>query len=173
MTESAKPNSLTAALDFEEKGRNFYAKTAGEVADPLSQKLFQTLAADEFRHADRIREIFAALTSGRAWPETYKAGPSLEEKIRDYFEANRSVLNKKTTSLQGYEFAMQMEKTGIELYSKFARETADDRERRFFQALILEEESHLDALQNVYFFLTQTGDWLEADESKRWNWMNV
>lgn len=173
MTERS-PKALKAALEFEDKGKNFYLKTANAAADPLSQRLFNTLAGDEERHAERIREIYAALDKNQPWPvHTPAAQGRLEREIRGFFDSNRGALNRETQQIEGYEFAIKMELTGIELYTKFARETDDPQEKSFFEALLVEERSHLEALRNVHFFLTQPGDWYEQDESRRWNWMNL
>lgn len=174
MVRKARPGSLTVALNFEEKGQKFYLKTAAEVDHPVSRTLFQALADDEVRHAARIREIYAELSRGRSWPEpSLGAGHRLEPEIKAFFERHRKDLNEKAAPLNGYEFAMKMERTGVELYTKFARESSDPGERAFFEALAGEERGHLAALENVHAFLTRPGDWLQEDESRRWSWMNL
>ncbi len=174
MARTSRPTALTVALNFEEKGRKFYLKTAAEVQHPLSRTLFQALADDEIRHAARIREVHAELNRGRSWPEpALGAGHRLEPEIKAFFERHRGDLGENPTQLSGYEFAMKMERTGVELYTKFARESADAGERAFFEALAGEERGHLAALENVHAFLTGPGDWLQEDESRRWSWMNT
>jgi rubrerythrin len=174
MGRITEPKSLSVALDFEEKGRRFYVKTAAEVTHPLSRTLFQALAEDEVRHAERIHAIYTALTAGQSWPDpSLGAGHRLEAELKTFFEANRAGLGQKTTQVEGYEFAMKLERTGVELYTKFAREAQDPKERAFFETLAGEERGHLAALDNVHAFLTQPGDWLQSDESHRWNWMNL
>lgn len=169
-----KPDALKVALEFEEKGRVFYDKTARQSEDALSQKLFSTLAQDEITHAERIREIFQSLEHGGAWPPvSAQRAQSLEGEIHGFFNLHRQNLRKTAEPLEGYEFAMNLEKTGIEIYEKFSKETGNPQEKKFFLALIEEEKQHLEAIQNVYFFLSQTGDWNEQEESRRWNWMSL
>jgi erythrin-vacuolar iron transport family protein len=174
MSKTTEPKSLSVALDFEEKGRRFYVKTASEVTHPLSKTLFQALAEDEVRHAERIHAIYTALTEGRSWPDpSLGVGHRLEAELKAFFETHRAALGEKTTNLEGYEFAMKLERTGVELYTKFAQEAADPKEKSFFEALAAEERGHLAALDNVHAFLTRPGDWLQDDESHHWNWMNL
>ncbi len=174
MSDPSQPNALTVALEFENRGRDFYARTAAEATDALSRKLFTTLGEDEVRHAEKIREIFSALSQGGVWPEPTAARQSrLESVIRSFFETNRDKLTPSSDHIAGYEFAMQMEKTGIDMYERFSRESENDAEKKFFAALLGEERGHLEALRNVYFFLTSPGDWYQEDESHHWNWMNL
>jgi rubrerythrin len=174
MMTPTMPDAYVAAMDFEEKGWQFYRRTAETVTDPLSRKLFQTLAKDEKRHQERIREIYARLQSGTGWPTPQTSRRvEMETEIQSFFQENRSRLRREATNLAGYEFAMSMEKTGIELYRRLVRETTQTSEREFFEALLAEELLHLEALRNVHFFLTQPGDWLQEDESRHWNWMNL
>ncbi len=174
MSEAFIVDALKTALDFEEKGRNFYTKTAATVTDPLSQKLFQTLASDEVKHAEKINAIYQALSKDQPLPEGNPVHQAhLEEHVKAFFEDHKSALSKGASNLEGYEFAMEMEKTGIDMYEKFAGQTEHEGERTFYQFLIKEEREHLEALKNVYFFLTDSGDWLQEDESKHWNWMNL
>ncbi len=168
------PDALTAALDFEVQGRKFYLRTAEQASDPLSRKLFQTLAEDELRHQERFQQIFSRIQQGATWPQPAPAHATLvEEEIHGFFAANRETLKPGTTTLEGYEFALRLEKTSIELYSKYARESGSAAERAFYEALIAEERGHLEAIQNVHYFLTQPGDWYQEDESRHWNWMDL
>ena len=174
MTQARAEKVLQAALDFEEKGRNFYRKTAEQSNHPLSRTLFAALADDEVRHAERIREIHAAESGPGTWPDPAGGrAEKLEDAIRGFFANHRRELTPETDNVAGYEFAMRMERTGIELYSQFAREADGEGERRFFEALLREEQDHLEALQNVHAYLTQPGDWEQDEESRRWNWMNT
>jgi rubrerythrin len=174
MVETFIPDALKTALDFEEKGRNFYSKTAETVSDPLSKELFKTLAEDEIKHAEKIRAIYQGLSQEQPLPEADVSHQhQLEAKVRKFFEAHRSEITKETSNIEGYEFAMEMEKTGVEMYRKFADQTDHAGEKAFYQMLIKEEMEHLEALRNVHFFLTDAEDWLAQDESQHWNWMNL
>ena len=37
----------------------------------------------------------------------------------------------------------------------------------------VEENDHLTVIENVYFYLTRTGDWFASQEDRVWNWMNM
>ena len=48
--------------------------------------------------------------------------------------------------------------------------TAED---EFFTGLKAEEGKHLEAIENVFFYLERTGDWFASNEDRVWNWMNL
>jgi rubrerythrin len=173
METPAIPEIIKTALDFEEKGRAFYTQQAQTVKDVLSRKLFATLAEDEVRHAQRIREIYAGLNTPQSWPKDLGPHRNLQADFKAFFVAHQRELKPGSTQLQGYEFALQMERRSVELYRQAVTQSRNDRERAFFSALAEEEKNHLEAIQNVHYFLTQPGDWYEQDESQRWNWMNL
>ncbi|MBN1548815.1 MAG: ferritin family protein [Syntrophaceae bacterium] len=168
------PAALNAALEFEEEGKKYYTQKAAAAKDPLTQKLFQTLAEDESRHAERILEIHAAISNSGPWPATVLSPHrNLEQEMRDFFSSGQTALESKAEPLEGYAFAMEMEKKGIAMYAKQVQEAQDEMEKAFFHALVEEERGHLEAIQNVYYYLSNSEDWYAEEESKRWNWMNL
>jgi len=34
-----------------------------------------------------------------------------------------------------------------------------------------EEYDHMVGIENILYYLTKTGMWMDKEESKRWNWM--
>ena len=166
-------DALQASLGLEQKGYDHYKKALADAKNPLTQKLFTTLADQELEHMRRIRELFekdAEETSDATIP-----GEALEMVVKEIFDAfskdDRSGWDVDVAS--AYEHAMHLEQESIDMYSNFATESADASETTFFQALKEEEVKHLTALQNVYHYLTHTSDWFESTESVTWNWMNT
>jgi hypothetical protein len=161
------------AIAFEKKGREFYLHKANEASDLLGQKLFATLAEDEILHAQRIEQLKRHLLGEGAMPQAPHAVQALQEMLQTFFNQHRAQLSKKSTNLEIYEFAMGMESQGIAMYTELAAASQHEAEKKFFLALIEEEKSHLEAIQNVHFLLSDTGNWNENEESRRWNWMNL
>ncbi len=69
--------------------------------------------------------------------------------------------------------AMELERKSYELYTASMDRAASEDEKSFYDKLRQQEEKHYEALENVYYYLTQTGDWFAQDENKAWNWMNL
>lgn len=163
------PTMIQQALDFEEKGATFYQAKAGEAANPLVKRLFLALAIEENQHQLRIQEIYHALQSDGPWPEATGAS-TLQEVIRSLFSNLSAAERKVSDNVEALVMAMEMERKGYAMYQE-AMQGSEGVEQRFFRSMMAEEGAHLEALENVYYFLTDTEDWFASEESKVWNWM--
>jgi rubrerythrin len=170
----AKNDGLAFAHEFEVKGVNLYLKLAGKTRNLLAKELFYSLATQEVDHARRIDEIGVALRQKGAWPKQPAArAKGIEAEIKSFFTmANATQLRKDGENLAGYELALSMERKGFRAYRDYAATAASAGEREFFTRLTEEENQHYEALANVYSYLTKNDDWLQAEESRTWNWMN-
>ncbi|MBN1823498.1 MAG: ferritin family protein [Endomicrobiales bacterium] len=160
---------LDFVLDFEANGCRMYLKLAARTRNLLGKKLFYSLAAEEIDHARKADETFNA-------GETQKAPslPAVEAVLKDFFgKAVRSEFKKSGESTEAYELAMEMERKGYEAYENFLKKAKTEKEKSFFKWILNEEKEHLSAIANVYYYLTGSGDWLQEEESRRWNWMNM
>jgi rubrerythrin len=169
------PDALKISLDFERRGVDFYLNTAKKTKNPLARRLFHSLAIEEIQHIMKFEDIYENLKEQKKWPRwTVAEGKKLEVIIKDFFAAARK---DKTICLadniKGLELAMEMEKKGYRMYEEFLEKAADENEKIFYRELLKQESKHYEALANVHSYLTNTGDWLEEEESKTWNWMNL
>jgi rubrerythrin len=166
-------DALEASIGLEQKGYDHYTQALAEAKNPLTKKLFATLAEQELEHMRRIRELFEK-EAGKDSCDIIP-GTALEMIVKEVFDGfskdDRSAWDVDVSS--AYEHAMHLEQESIDMYSSFAAESANAPEKRFFQELEKEEGKHLTALQNVYHYLTHTADWFESTESETWNWMNT
>lgn len=165
--------ALQASLGLEQKGYDHYRAALADAKNPLTQRLFTTLADQELEHMKRIRELFEK--DARETSDATIPGEALEMVVKELFDSfskdDRSGWDIDIAS--AYEHAMHLEEESIELYSSLATDSDDVSETAFFEALRKEEVSHLNALQNGYHYLKHTPDWFESSESERWNWMNT
>lgn len=173
MAAEGLDDALQASLGLEQKGYDHYKKALEDTKNPLTRKLFATLADQEMEHMRRIRELFEKGDKGTS--DATIPGEALEMMVKGIFNEftrdDRSGWEMDVGS--AYEHAMHLEQESIDMYGSFAAESKDDSEKQFFQALTIEEVKHLTALQNVYHYLKATPDWFESTESETWNWMNT
>ncbi len=157
------------AIDFETKGVNLYISLASKTQNILSKRLFYTLAEQEVKHASLFDMVYAP---SNFLPET-EIIQDVEAVMKEFWEkASKVELKKEPGDLSGYSLAMEMEEKSIQAYQEFLHNSNDDKEKKYLLMVIEEEKKHLDALRNVYYFFTQTGDWFQQEEGKIWNWMN-
>ncbi|HPO51885.1 MAG TPA: ferritin family protein [bacterium] len=157
------------AVDFETKGVNLYMSLASKTSNLLGKELFYSLAEQEVQHARLIERVYIA-SNVKQWVSNTS---DIEAELKSFWD-NAQQLNLKQDpgDLSGYELAMEMELKSISSYQQFLKKTDNEQEKKFLTWVIEEEKKHLDALRNVYYFLTSTGDWFQNEESKIWNWMN-
>ncbi len=169
------PDALKISLDFERRGVEFYLNTAKKTKNPLARRLFHSLAIEEIQHIMKFEDIYENLKKEKKWPcWTVVEGKKLEQVIKDFFamaKKDKSICL--ADNVKGLTLAMEMEKKGYRMYEEFLEKAADENEKIFYRELLKQENAHYEALANVHSYLTHTGDWLEMEESKIWNWMNI
>ena len=171
--QAALRDALNSALELEHVGHDYYVKIAEKAESPLTKEVFTALAGQELVHMERIQEIFNNLKFEGVDP--HARADEMQKMVRGIF--SRFSSHARSTwamdNSEAYEYAQDLERQSIAMYNKLAGESADPAERQFFEELSREENLHLNALENVYFFLQRTGDWFDHEESRVWNWMNT
>lgn len=163
------------ALTFEEKGQRFYEEMAKKSDNALARALFENLARDEERHARWIEDLRAALKQqGLDKCMSDDQFLPLESRVKEVFDRLESQApSAEADTVEGLQVAMSMEKEALDLYREMLEQDPAVPERTFLERIMAEEWDHLEALRNVHAYLTQTGEWFDEDESRRWNWMNI
>jgi rubrerythrin len=165
--------SLKKAHDFEKESVELYLDAGEKTGNQLARKLFYSLAKQEVDHILKVFEIGEVL-QGESPGQGYEENAAIEKEIKVFFTSHRkSELKKDMSNIEGLESGIELEKKGYRMYEKFMNEAESEAEKKFFRLLMEEETQHLNALENVYNFLTGPGDWFEREESKVWNWMNT
>jgi rubrerythrin len=170
---------LNVALDYEREGLLFYTKAANEAENALSRRLFWTLASQEIEHTKKIEEIYTMIERDKKLPSPEKlkkvgAHIELEKDIKEFFKAaDRESLRKNAGNVEAMKIAMEIEKKSYRLYVDLVADARNTSEKAFLSALRDEEQKHIDALDNVYYYLTNSEMWFAGDESRVWNWMGT
>ena len=167
--------AMRKAYELEREGLEFYIGSAIKSKNALIKKALFSLAQDEIRHMMKIDEISLSLDTSGKWPgeETGLKGSDIEIAIKEFFvKTGREVLNESKDNADLIKTAMEFERKSFELYDDLGTKAQSNSEKIFYEELKKQEEMHFDALENIYYYLTKTGDWLSRDESNVWNWMN-
>lgn len=170
-----KMDPLKFAHDFEVKGLNFYLNYAFKTKNTLAKELFYNLAEKEIEHAQKL-DVLVNLAenavSGKIDLSSDSSG--IEKGLKEFFKTKATKdLKNGSLDIAGYKMALKIEQKSIDIYSGLRDKASTPAKRKFFELLVQEEESHYIALDNVLRYLTKTGDWMQEDESKTWNWMNM
>ena len=167
--------ALNRAYELEKKGLEFYITSAMKSKNALARRTLFSIAQEEIKHMMKIDEILFALGDTERWPKITALAPeSIEESIKEFFNSTgKEIIDRDKDVAYIIEEAMEFEKKSYELYSELSKTAAPGPEREFYAELMKQEEGHCEALENVYYYLTNTGNWFEKEESRSWNWMNM
>ncbi len=162
---------LKKAVEMEEHGRLTYLSQAETAEDPLLKAFLLEMAGDEERHRDWFKGLL-----DRTWDGTVKVGNRsipLEERMMRHFR--RDVTRERSESTSDYEAALRiavdLEKASYDFYTELWREAESETDKALYDLVRREEYDHMVGIENMLYYLTNTGQWLDREESKRWNWM--
>ena len=168
--------AMKRAYELEREGLEFYIQSAYHNSNALVKRTLFSLAKEEITHMMKIDEISASLDASGKWTgeEISLKGSDIEIEIKAFFEkADKDILNTNKDNVDAIKKAMELERKSYEFYDDLGKKAGSDIEKRFYEELKKQEENHFDALQNVHYYLTKTGDWFEKDENNVWSWMNL
>jgi len=154
-------NIFDYALKMELDGKAFYEKLATETESEGLRKIFNELADDEQKHYD----IFQQLKENQAI-NSMADSVALEgaKNIFTEMQADLSSQSLLKTNLDAYQRAMEAEKESAKLYCEAAAKEEDGAVKTLLLKIALEEQKHLNILENIFDFVnapTQSLVWGE------------
>ncbi|MCX7916916.1 MAG: hypothetical protein N2589_02160 [bacterium] len=157
---------INFAKEFEKEGAIFYIDLGMKADNLLTKKLFYTLGKQEIEHLEAIENFI--------FSKEYKIEKevNVEEEIENFFNGLRD-RTKIENQIKGYETALDLEKKSYSHYEKLYNSSKSPEEKNFYKFLMEQEKQHMEAIINVYSYLSETEDWFQKEESKVWNWMNL
>jgi len=159
--------ALQIAVQMEIDGKEYYQKASQRSDNQLGRELFQSLAAEEDLHRQKFEEIYNAIQSKKAWPET-DFQPDRGKGLRTIFaravEEMGSNVKAPATELDAVQTAMDMENKSYDLYKSRSQAAAYDGERDFYETLAAEEREHHLILLDYYEYLKDPAGWFVQKE---------
>jgi rubrerythrin len=159
---------LSTALEMEEKGTAFYKKAALECRNELGKKMFESLAADEIVHIERIKEIFSSLESTQKmdskWEGFKSRGQNMEAFFRDFTARNKTNVKADSSDVKALDVGIDLEQKAIRHYEGALPGATDGLERRFVEKMIAEERKHFKLLSDAKFYLTDPDGYFTETE---------
>ena len=138
---------LLTAYSLEEGLQDFYLKMLKTVSSPETGKLFQKLADIEDIHKKKIIDEYTRITGSR---DTLLLKNKVKENVleggmttEEYIELFSPDLEQESEVIS---LAMSIEAQALDLYTRAARKTEDDRNREILDRIASEEQHHLEQL---------------------------
>ncbi len=161
--KKSKLEALKLALTNEEKERSFYLENAKRTKDELGRQMFESIAADEDVHYNKILELHKKMEERSKWPDNFSI-----EMMSRVTEALGRLSKEATTNpqsdaddVQAVRTAIDFENKGEQFYGKLASEAENKAEKRFFTLLSSMEREHRLSLEDTLEYFTEPQEWLE------------
>ena len=160
-------DALQIAIQMEIDGQEYYLKASQQSSNELGKKLLESLAAEEDLHRQKFVEIYEAIRSDRAWPETHfqpDGGRSLRTIFTEAIEKPGSDIKAPATELEAVQTAMDMENKTYDFYKSQGIRAGQDAERDFYESLASQEKEHHLILLDYYEYLKDPVGWFVQKE---------
>ncbi len=157
-------NSIELAIDNEKSEMAYYNNESKRSKNPVAQKLFQTLAADEKEHMTRLRTLHEKLVADGAWPEHVPievAGTDIGQVLKSVVKDRGSASEHDDDDIAALKKGIEFETGGAKFYAELAEVCDNPQEKKFFSFLAQIEREHMLSIQDSLFYLEDPKGWLE------------
>ena len=147
---------LEYAIQMELDGEKFYLDLAMENRDNSLHTVFISLARDESKHAEIIRERKEGRHSA--------LGGEVSASVENVFSGSDGIqfAGNNPGQVDAYRKALKKEQESIDLYQKLLSESEKDRELYTF--LIAQEKEHYRLLEEIIRMVNRPNQWVESAE---------
>ena len=157
-----KEDVINTAIKLENDGIKFYSETAEKTKNILIKKMFESLAEDEKKHIEWIKNLAPDVkTSGEFNKKLY-------ERLKNIFSEPSKEIKKEATAaaddIKAIDIAIGMENKSENEYLKFSDEADDPEVEKLFTILADIERFHADLLMNSKEYLDRPHDWFMQQE---------
>lgn len=154
-------NVIDIAKKMETDAIHFYSEAAEKTSYPAGKKMFETIVEDEKRHLEIVTRLIEGLDVNMTDVHPMQNIRTVFEKMKDDMMERVAATS---DELEAFKIAMQMEKEGLDFYTKLAAEAETEKEKALFEKLIYEEQQHYNIFASTYDFLNDTGNWFMWEE---------
>jgi rubrerythrin len=154
--------ALESAIQLEVEGKTFYQKMSSECGNPMGQKLFATLAAEEDMHRQKFEQIFKVIAAQKSWPDI---------KIERHAGALKTVFAEASgktqftgSELEAVQTAMKMENKTRDFYLTRSDKAEFPAEKKYYDNLAKEERIHHTVLQDYYEYMQNPAQYFSVKE---------
>jgi rubrerythrin len=164
-------DSLEIALGNEQAERAFYLQHAKKTSNVFGKRMFEKIAAEEKQHYERLRQLQEKWRGGERWPEDVPlsvSGTEVKSFIRSIAREASTLPAGNENDLAAVRTALDFEARGEKFYAVLRDQSADPREKAFFDLLSGIEREHYLSLKDMEEFLTDPAAWYKKKERSGW-----
>ena len=159
-------SSIKFAIENERSEMAYYLEQARRSSNAVAKLLFETLAADEKEHMERIRNLHDKLTADGSWPEDVKievAGTDISGRVKELMVQKKDATDHDDDDIAALEKAAQGEEKGSLFYKELAAACSNPQEKKFFEFLAQIEREHLLSIKDSLLYLQDPEAWYDEN----------
>ena len=159
--------ALQDAIQMEIDGKEFYLKASQASNNELGKKLLEKLADEEDMHRQVFEDIYKDISENQHWPGTelhHDSGRGLRTIFARALEEMETDVKAIPTELDAVQTAMSMENKTYDFYKSRSSKATYAAEKRFYEALAVQEGEHHRVLLDYYEFLKDPAAWFVQKE---------
>ncbi len=153
--------AIETAIKMETDAMKFYREAVSKTSHPLGKRIFEGFVVDEMRHLKMLQDIMNDMDI-----EVTAVHP--KQDLKTVFSELKDQMMERITATSdekdAVKVALDFEKEGYRFYEKAAEGAGEEKEKKLFEILTVEEKRHYELLENTYRFLEDTGDWVMWEE---------
>ena len=153
--------AIEIAIKMETDAMKFYREAVSKTTHPLGKRLFEGFVVDEVRHLRMLQDIMNKLDIEGKDVHPKQDMKTVFSELKDQMMQR---ITATTDEKDAVKIALDFEKEGYHFYEKAAMEADDEKEKKLFEVLTIEEKRHYELLENTHRFLEDTGDWVMWEE---------
>jgi rubrerythrin len=157
-------SSIKFAIENERSEMAYYLEQARRSGNAVARLLFETLAADEKEHMERIRGLHEQLTASGSWPADVPidvAGTDIHARVTDLMRRKETSADHDDDDIAALARAARGEEDGSRFYAELAASCTNPQERTFFEFLSRIEREHLLSIKDSMLYLEDPAAWFE------------
>ena len=163
MTDERIMEAIKIAMDAEKEGLTMFLKLAKDTESNTGKNMFITLAQDEVAHIGNLEQMATELREQGTLMGDYFTGTSRDPLNKE--ELKKTITDSsRAEDVEAIDLGIKQEKHAIEHYTKCAGEAQTDIERKIYEHLISEEETHLLILEAEKDSIKGSGHWVDFRE---------
>ena len=139
---------LKTAIINEVEGYSFYRLAAEKTEDPEVKEAFNTLAEEEVKHEEWLRNLYREISEGTESKDV----ETKRVKAQSPGIFKRENMNSESGSLEVsvLRIGILMEKASVDFYREAAEKTGNARAKEMYLNLVEWEKEHMDSLEKMY-----------------------
>ncbi len=165
-------NALEAALNNEDRERDFYLKNAARTQNSVGRAMFNRIAQDEVEHYERLKKLHEEWAKAARWPETVPLTIN-QTNVRDILLTTLKNVDRAEpcdpNDREAVRIAAEFEEKGVIFYKDLAASSIDEREKAFFELLSSIEYEHYLALRDAEEYFENPAAWFVKTEHPMWD----